>query len=249
MLKLADVSKSYNNTAVLQPTTLSIDAGKTVVLIGPSGCGKSTLLRMLVGLILPDTGTIHFDGQLLTKDNVLKLRHRMGYVLQDGGLFPHLTVRDNVALMPRYLKTMSESDLKRRIEELANLTKLPTAALDRFPTQISGGQRQRVAIMRGLILDPPLMLLDEPMGALDPLVRYDLQADLHSIFVSLNKTVVLVTHDMGEAGFFGDDVILMAGGRIVQRGAIEDFYERPADEFVTRFITAQRAPNSRKTSP
>lgn len=249
MLKLADVSKSYNNTPVLQPTTLSIDAGKTVVLIGPSGCGKSTLLRMLVGLILPDTGTIHFDGQLLTKDNILKLRHRMGYVLQDGGLFPHLTVRDNVALMPRYLKTMSESDTKRRIEELADLTKLPTAALDRFPTQISGGQRQRVAIMRGLILDPPLMLLDEPMGALDPLVRYDLQADLHSIFVSLNKTVVLVTHDMGEAGFFGDDVILMAGGRIVQRGAIEDFYERPADEFVTRFITAQRAPNSRKTSP
>lgn len=249
MLKLADVSKSYNNTPVLQPTTLAIEAGKTVVLIGPSGCGKSTLLRMLVGLILPDTGTIHFDGQLLTKDNVLKLRHRMGYVLQDGGLFPHLTVRDNVALMPRYLKTMSESDIRRRVAELAELTKLPTTALDRYPTQISGGQRQRVAMMRGLVLDPPLMLLDEPMGALDPLVRYDLQADLQSIFVSLNKTVVLVTHDMGEAGFFGDDVILMAGGRIVQRGAIEDFYERPADEFVTRFITAQRAPNSRKTSP
>lgn len=248
MLKLADVSKSFNNTHVLQPTTLSIDAGKTVVLIGPSGCGKSTLLRMLVGLILPDTGTIHFDGQLLTKDNVLALRHRMGYVLQDGGLFPHLTVRDNVALMARYLRTMPEADIMRRVQELADLTKLPTAALDRFPTQISGGQRQRVAIMRGLVLDPPLMLLDEPMGALDPLVRYDLQADLQSIFVSLKKTVVLVTHDMGEAGFFGDDVILMAGGRIVQRGAIEDFYERPADDFVTRFITAQRAPNSRKAS-
>lgn len=249
MLKLADVSKSFNNTSVLQPTSLSIDAGKTVVLIGPSGCGKSTLLRMLVGLILPDTGTIHFDGQLLTEDNVLTLRHRMGYVLQDGGLFPHLTVRDNIALMPRYLMSMSEADLARRIQELADLTKLPSAALDRFPTQISGGQRQRVAIMRGLVLDPPLMLLDEPMGALDPLVRYDLQADLQSIFVSLKKTVVLVTHDMGEAGFFGDDVILMAGGRIVQRGAIEDFYSHPADEFVTRFITAQRAPNARKTLP
>ncbi len=249
MLKLADVSKSFHDTPVLQPTTLSIDEGKTVVLIGPSGCGKSTLLRMLVGLIVPDTGTIHFDGQLLTADNVLSLRHRMGYVLQDGGLFPHLTVRDNVALMPRYLRAMPETQLTQRIQELADLTKLPSAALDRFPTQISGGQRQRVAIMRGLVLDPPLMLLDEPMGALDPLVRYDLQADLQSIFVSLKKTVVLVTHDMGEAGFFGDDVILMAGGRIVQRGAIEDFYERPADEFVTRFIMAQRAPNSRKTAP
>ena len=203
---------------------------------------------MLVGLILPDSGTIHFDGELLSRDNVLTLRHRMGYVLQDGGLFPHLTVRDNVALMPRYLKAFSEVDLTRRIHELADLTKLPVAALDRFPTQISGGQRQRVAIMRGLVLDPPLMLLDEPMGALDPLVRYDLQADLQSIFVSLKKTVVLVTHDMGEAGFFGDDVILMAGGRIVQRGAIEDFYQHPADEFVTRFITAQRAPNSRKAT-
>lgn len=247
MLKLEGVSKSFRDTQVLQPTSLTISEGKTVVLIGPSGCGKSTLLRMLVGLITPDSGTIHFDGQLLTPDTVLELRHRMGYVLQDGGLFPHLTVRDNVGLMPRFLKAMDESALSKRIQELAELTKLPLAALDRFPTQISGGQRQRVAIMRGLILDPPLMLLDEPMGALDPLVRYDLQADLQNIFSRLKKTVVLVTHDMGEAGFFGDDVILMAGGRIVQRGAIEDFYAQPADEFVTRFITAQRAPNSRKT--
>ncbi len=248
MLKLDGVSKAFQSTVVLQPTTLTIEAGKTVVLIGPSGCGKSTLLRMLVGLITPDTGTIHFDGSLLTADNVTTMRHRMGYVLQDGGLFPHLSVRDNVALMPRYLKAMDETALQKRIVELADMTKLPHAALDRFPTQISGGQRQRVAIMRGLILDPPLMLLDEPMGALDPLVRYDLQADLQSIFSRLKKTVVLVTHDMGEAGFFGDDVILMAGGRVVQRGAIEDFYERPAEEFVTRFITAQRAPNSRKAT-
>ncbi|MCC6512342.1 MAG: ATP-binding cassette domain-containing protein [Pirellulaceae bacterium] len=246
MLNLVDVCKSFNETPVLQPTTLSLEPGKTVVLIGPSGCGKSTLLRMLVGLIMPDAGTIEFGGELLTSQNILRLRHRMGYVLQDGGLFPHLTVKDNVALMARYLNTLSGSALDKRITDLADLTKLPSTALDRYPTQISGGQRQRVAIMRALILDPPLMLLDEPMGALDPLVRYDLQADLQNIFVSLKKTVVIVTHDMGEAGFFGDDVILMAGGRIVQRGAIEDFYSHPAEEFVTRFITAQRAPNSRK---
>ena len=246
MLKLVDVSKSFNGTPVLLPTTLDVATGKTVVLIGPSGCGKSTLLRMLVGLIMPDTGSIHFDGQPLRPENILHMRHRMGYVLQDGGLFPHLTVRDNVRLMPRYLHALDSAALDRRIAELADLTKLPLAALDRYPTQISGGQRQRVAIMRALVLDPPLMLLDEPMGALDPLVRYDLQNDLHSIFGRLRKTVVLVTHDMGEAGFFGDDVILMADGRIVQRGAIEDFYANPAEDFVTRFVTAQRAPNSRK---
>lgn len=249
MLQLSNVSKSFNDTPVLLPTTLNIDSGRTVALIGPSGCGKSTLLRMLVGLISSDTGTIHFDGELLTAENVLKLRHRMGYVLQDGGLFPHLSVRDNVGLMPKHLATLDGRELHQRILELADLTKLPHSALDRYPTQISGGQRQRVAIMRALILDPPLMLLDEPMGALDPLVRYDLQADLHSIFARLHKTVVLVTHDMGEAGFFGDDVILMAGGRIVQRGSIRDFYEAPAEEFVTRFITAQRAPGSGKVMP
>ena len=246
MLKLVDVSKSFNGTPVLLPTTLDIEAGKTVVLIGPSGCGKSTLLRMMVGLILPDAGSIFFDGQALRPENLMPMRHRMGYVLQDGGLFPHLTVRDNVRLMPAYLHALDSAALDRRVAELADLTKLPVAALDRYPTQISGGQRQRVAIMRALILDPPLMLLDEPMGALDPLVRYDLQRDLHSIFARLRKTVVLVKHDMGEAGFFGDDVILMAEGRIVQRGAIEDFYANPVDDFVTRFVTAQRAPNSRK---
>ncbi len=248
MFTLENVSKSFRDTVVLQPTSLDIRPGSTVVLIGPSGCGKSTLLRMLVGLIQPDAGTIHFDGERLTPLNVLQMRHKMGYVLQDGGLFPHLNVRDNVALMPRFLKSMSEGDIAKKIDELADLTKLPKGALDRFPAQISGGQRQRVAIMRALVLDPPVMLLDEPMGALDPLVRYDLQADLQNIFMRLKKTVVLVTHDMGEAGFFGNDVILMANGRIVQRGAISDFYERPADEFVTRFIMAQRAPNPGKAT-
>ena len=246
MLKLVGVSKSYNSMPVLSPTTLDVEAGHTLVLIGPSGCGKSTLLRMLVGLIKPDAGTIHFDGQLLSDDNILKMRQRIGYVLQDGGLFPHLTVRQNICLMPKFLNALDAAALERRVVELAELTKLPQSTLDRFPTQISGGQRQRVAIMRALVLDPPLLLLDEPMGALDPLVRYDLQADLHDIFSRLRKTVVLVTHDMGEAGFFGDDVVLMAEGRVVQRGNIDEFYDRPSEEFVTRFITAQRSANPRK---
>lgn len=242
MIELDNISKSYGSTQVLQPTSLSIGAGQTVVLIGPSGCGKSTLLRILIGLITTDTGEVRFNGQTMTPENVLKMRHSMGYVLQDGGLFPHLSVTDNVTLLARHLKCMSSEQMNARVKELAELTKLPIEALKRYPNQISGGQRQRVAIMRALMLDPPLMLFDEPMGALDPLVRFDLQEDLKQIFRELKKTVVLVTHDMGEAGFFGEDVMLMAGGRVVQRGALSDFFENPAEEFVSRFIRAQRIP-------
>lgn len=243
MLELDNVSKSFGSTNVLQPTTLSIEHGNTVVLIGPSGCGKSTLLRILIGLIPTDTGSVRFRGTTMNETNMLEMRHQMGYVLQDGGLFPHLNVEDNVALMARHLDSMSESEIQSRIRELADLTKLPTEALGRFPGQVSGGQRQRVAIMRALMLDPPLMLFDEPMGALDPLVRYDLQEDLKAIFSELKKTVVLVTHDMGEAAYFGEDCMLMAAGRIVQRGSIDDFHSHPEDPFVTRFITAQRFPS------
>ncbi len=242
MLELENVSKSFGSTKVLQPTSLAIDEGNTVVLIGPSGCGKSTLLRILIGLIPSDTGRVRFQSTVMTEENMLEMRHQMGYVLQDGGLFPHLSAQDNVALMARHLGKMSEAEIQSRIKDLAGLTKLPAEALSRFPGQISGGQRQRVAIMRALMLDPPLMLFDEPMGALDPLVRYDLQEDLKAIFSELNKTVVLVTHDMGEAAYFGEDCMLMAKGRIVQRGSIEDFHSNPQDPFVTRFITAQRFP-------
>ncbi len=242
MIELENVSKKYGDTVVLQPTSLTVEDGNTVVLIGPSGCGKSTLLRILIGLIPTDSGSVRFEGTQMTAVNTLEMRHRMGYVLQDGGLFPHLSVIDNVALMARHLKVMDEQSIRARVSELAELTKLPVEALKRFPNQISGGQRQRVAIMRALMLDPPLMLFDEPMGALDPLVRYDLQEDLKSIFRELRKTVLLVTHDMGEAGFFGEDCILMAHGKIVQRGSIDDFHTAPEDPFVTRFITAQRFP-------
>jgi osmoprotectant transport system ATP-binding protein len=239
MIELDNISKSYNGQQVLHPTTLSIGEGKTVVMIGPSGCGKSTLLRILIGLIPTDTGCVRFRDQEMKPENVLEMRHSMGYVLQDGGLFPHLSVEDNVTLLARHLGRMN-SEMQARVHELADLTKLPTEALTRFPNQISGGQRQRVAIMRALMMDPPLLLLDEPMGALDPLVRYDLQEDLKQIFRELKKTVVLVTHDMGEAGFFGEDVMLMSSGKIVQRGTLKDFMEAPADEFVSKFITAQR---------
>ena len=241
MLELTNVSKSFGLTTVLHPTSLSLREGTTTVLIGPSGCGKSTLLRIMIGLIQPDAGTITFQGERFTPENELTMRHRIGYVIQDGGLFPHLSARDNVALLARHLGQSAEQ-AHRRVDELADLTRLPREALARFPAQLSGGQRQRLGIMRALMLDPPLVLLDEPMGALDPLVRYDLQNDLREIFRSLQKTVVLVTHDMGEAGFFGDEVLLLGSGRIVQRGTLDELLHKPADDFVKKFILAQRLP-------
>jgi osmoprotectant transport system ATP-binding protein len=241
MLQLKGVSKTYGRAAALRPTDLDLPAGRTTVLIGPSGCGKSTLLRLMVGLLRPDSGAVLFDGTALTPANALPLRRRMGYVIQDGGLFPHLTARGNATLMARYLGW----DLKRRegrLLELAALTRFPPEGLDRYPAQLSGGQRQRVGLMRALMLDPDVLLLDEPLGALDPIVRSELQADLRDVFQRLGKTVVLVTHDLGEAGFFGDLVVLLRGGAVVQRGMLADLVRRPAEPFVTQFINAQRSP-------
>ncbi len=241
MFTLENVSKSFGAIQVLQPTTVDFCTGQSTVLIGPSGCGKSTLLRMLIGLISPDSGTILFDGQQISSANILKLRQRMGYVIQDGGLFPHLTARANVGLLASHL-SWEQRKVDQRIEELADLTRLPRVALDRYPAQMSGGQRQRVGIMRALMLDPAVILLDEPMGALDPLVRFDLQEDLRKIFQTLAKTTIMVTHDMGEAAFFGDRVMMLSEGKILQDGKLDDLIRHPSSEFVKRFMNAQRLP-------
>ena len=240
MLELINVSKRFGQTQVLDSTDLVVEPGRTTVLIGPSGCGKSTLLRMMLGLIRTDTGSVRFGDMRVTPANALLIRRRMGYVLQDGGLFPHLTARENVALMARYLGTGTKQSIDGRVRELAELTRFPCEALDRYPGQVSGGQRQRVGIMRALMLDPQVILLDEPMGALDPLISFDLQEDLRRILQTLKKTVVLVTHGMAEAGFFGDEVVLLGEGRIVQQGKLEDLIRAPANEFVRRFVSAQR---------
>jgi osmoprotectant transport system ATP-binding protein len=239
MFRLDDVCKSFGDHLVLKPTSIEFRVGESTVLIGPSGCGKSTLLRMLVGLLLPDQGRIFFDGELLSSENILKLRLRMGYVIQDGGLFPHLTARQNVSLLATHLG-WNKGRIQSRIAELAELTRLPNALLDRFPSKLSGGQRQRVGIMRALMLDPPVILLDEPMGALDPMVRFELQEDLLGIFRALKKTSIMVTHDMGEAGYFGDRVLMLGDGSIIQDGTLNDLLHNPANEYVSRFLNAQR---------
>ena len=241
MLILSSVSKRYNDTLVLAPTDLQVPAGETTVLIGPSGCGKSTLLRLIVGLIEPNTGNITLGGTKLEPANLLDMRQRMGYVIQEGGLFPHLTVRDNVTVMARYLRRDADW-ITHRLADLAQLVRLPLNLMSRFPAELSGGQRQRVSLMRALMLDPELLLLDEPLGALDPMIRYELQQELKSIYAKLGKTVVMVTHDIAEAAFFGHTLVLMRAGRIVQTGPFKALARAPAEPFVTQFINAQREP-------
>jgi osmoprotectant transport system ATP-binding protein len=239
MIELRGIWKTYNGELVIHKLDLTIAPGRTTVLIGPSGCGKSTLLRLMIGLVQPDSGTITIEGTELTPGTVLEVRRELGYVTQDGGLFPHLTARGNVVLLARYLG-WDEPRIHARLRELAELTRFPADGLDRYPAQLSGGQRQRASLMRALMLDPRVILLDEPMAALDPMVRAELQADLRAIFRSLAKTVVMVTHDLAEAGWFGDEILLLRSGRIIQRGTLRDFLHEPAEPFVTQFVQAQR---------
>src|SRR5579862_2458654 len=239
MFALEHISKRYGELIALDDVTLSFPAGTVSAIVGSSGSGKSTLLRLLLGLQWPDRGHIQVQGQQLERSSRLALRRRIGYVIQEGGLFPHLTVRNNLALLPRHLG-WSRARIDERAQSLAELMALPESVLPRYPSELSGGQRQRVALMRALMTDPPALLMDEPLGALDPLVRAELQERLQQLFVRLRKTVLLVTHDLTEASFLASRIVLMRAGQVVQDGGAREFYEQPADDFVRRFVAAQR---------
>jgi osmoprotectant transport system ATP-binding protein len=239
MIELRSVSKTFGGAVALHETSLRMEPAKTTVLIGPSGCGKSTLLRLIIGLIEPTTGVVEIDGQRLSANNLLELRRRIGYVIQEGGLFAHLTAAQNVLLMANHLKR-PVAYKQRRLKELCELTHFPPGGLDRYPVELSGGQRQRVSLMRALMLEPSVLLLDEPLGALDPMVRARLQDELKEIFQRLQQTTVLVTHDMAEAGYLADAIVLLNEGRVVQSGSLDDLRIRPASAFVREFFNAQR---------
>jgi osmoprotectant transport system ATP-binding protein len=238
MLSAVQITKSFAGQRVLGPLDVECTKGQTTILLGLSGCGKSTLLRLLMGLTWPDSGTISIDDTTLTRENVLAMRRKLGYVTQDGGLFPHLTALDNILLAARYFK--EEAAARERLGPLLEMTKLQTDMLQRYPSELSGGQKQRVSMIRALVLDPGIVLLDEPMGALDPMIRADLQSDLKTIFTDLQKTVVLVTHDLAEAAFLGDHIVMMNSGHIVQKGSFTDLVRNPAAPFVSDFLAAQR---------
>ena len=237
------MSKEYGKGAALvravDDVRLEIAQGESVAIVGPSGCGKSTLVRLVLGLIEPDAGRVVVEGLTVGPKTVIGIRRRIGYVVQDGGLFPHLTGRGNVALLAGHLGWARER-VEARVAELAALVRLEPALLGRYPSEMSGGQRQRVGIMRALMLDPPILLLDEPMASLDPLVRSRLQKDLGGIFAELGKTVLLITHDLGEAALLAEEIVLLRAGAVIQRGTMQDLVDAPADPFVREFVEAQR---------
>lgn len=247
-LAIERVTKAFGARSVIRETSLELEAGERIALIGPSGCGKSTLLRMILGLVTPDSGRVRVGGVEVTEATARAVRRRVGYVIQDGGLFPHMTAEENVTLVARLGGSGRDGDgaerdpkaLRARVRELAELARLPEALLDRYPRALSGGERQRVGLMRALMLDPELLLLDEPLGALDPIVRARLQTDLRDAFEKLGKSVLVVTHDMAEAAYLAGSIAVMRDGVILQRGSMSELVAAPAHPFVAEFVGAQR---------
>jgi osmoprotectant transport system ATP-binding protein len=239
-VSLEGVTKSFDGRPIIRETNLELGQGERLALIGPSGCGKSTLLRMVVGLVVPDRGTVVVAGTRVTAASARAVRRRLGYVIQDGGLFPHLTAEENVGLVAR-LDGWSDERRRARIRELAELARFSEGLLDKWPRQLSGGERQRASLMRALMLDPEVLLLDEPLGALDPIVRARLQEDLREAFRRLGKSVLLVTHDMAEAAYLADSIAVVRAGEIVQRGTMRELVEAPAHPFVKELVGAQRS--------
>jgi osmoprotectant transport system ATP-binding protein len=236
---LEQVSQRVGDRQILRGISLTLATAQTHVLLGSSGSGKTTLLRMIAGTQAPSAGTVRVDGEVVVPGDPCPLADRMGYMTQEGGLFPHLSAGRNVTLMAQ-VRGLPPAAVRERLRELADLVGLDEALLGRYPSQLSGGQRQRVALIRALFLKPRYLLLDEPMGALDPIIRRELQSTLKAVFEKLRNTVILVTHDLGEAAYFGDSVTLLHDGQVVQHGRFEDLVHAPSDPYVTEFLMAQR---------
>ncbi len=239
MILLHAVAKKFHHQTVLQSVHLELAPGQTHVLLGCSGSGKTTLLKLIAGTLAPDAGSVTVDGVQVVVADPCPLADRLGYMTQEGGLFPHLRAGENVTLMAR-VRGWPPAEIAQRLLQLTALVGLDQRLLGSYPAQLSGGQKQRVALLRALFLAPKYVLLDEPLGALDPIIRRELQATLKRIFSELQTTVILVTHDVGEAAFFGHTVTLLHQGQVLQHGRFEDLARRPAHPYVTEFLLAQR---------
>jgi len=242
MITMKNVTKRFDGTgaAAVDSLDLEIPDGLIVALVGPSGCGKTTTLRMINRLIEPTSGTILVSGQDIHSTDAVQLRRRIGYVIQQVGLFPHMTIAQNIASVPRLLG-WDDKRIAARNRELMQLVGLDEAMLERYPRQLSGGQRQRVGVARALAADPPVLLMDEPFGAIDPIARTRLQNEFKQILKRVKKTVVMVTHDIDEAVRLGDRIAIMRDGKIVQYDTPDTILSRPADSFVENFVGADRA--------
>ncbi len=238
VLEYLDVRKRYApDRPVLDGFTLSVGAGEVVALVGPSGCGKTTALKLANRLVEADGGTLRIFGREARGHEPVELRRRVGYVIQEGGLFPHWTVRENVETVPRLIGWPAEKRASRSAELLATVGLPPDEFGPRRPRSLSGGQRQRVGVARALAADPPLLLMDEPFGALDPIARRAMQKEFRQWRARWTGAVVLVTHDLREAFLLADRVAVMNAGRVLQAGTREDLLERPAGAYVREFVS------------
>src|ERR1700712_4491704 len=241
MIEFRDVTKQYpDGTRAVDGFNLVIPSRKTTVLVGSSGCGKTTLLRMINRMVDPTAGSIEIDGHDIANTQPVPLRRSIGYVMQNSGLLPHRRVIDNVATV-LFLTKVPKQQAYERARQLLNTVGLDQALADRYPGELSGGQQQRVGVARGLAADPNILLMDEPFGAVDPIVRVDLQAETMRLQKELDKTIVFVTHDIDEAFLLGDQVLILEkGAKIAQQGTPEEILANPASEFVANFIGADR---------
>ena len=241
MIEFTGVTKVFpDGTRAVEDFSLVIPSRKTTVFVGSSGCGKTTLLRMINRMVEPTGGEIEIDGESILTRDAVKLRRSIGYVMQNSGLMPHFTVVDNVATVP-VLNGVPKREAREQALELLDTVGLDRSLAKRYPSQLSGGQQQRVGVARGLAADPNILLMDEPFGAVDPIVRADLQQELIRLQRELGKTVVFVTHDIDEAFLLGDQVVILEkGAHIAQLGAPNEIIENPASEFVANFIGADR---------
>jgi osmoprotectant transport system ATP-binding protein len=240
VITLEKVTKLYGETLAVDGLSLEVGQGEVCVLIGPSGCGKTTTLRMINRLVRPTSGRIFIDGKDTTRVDPEKLRRSIGYAIQSVGLFPHLTVAENIAVVPQLLH-WDRGRVARRTAELLELVGLDAEYAHKYPAQLSGGEAQRIGVARALAADPPILLMDEPFGAVDPLTRERLQAQFLRIQQGLKKTIVLVTHDLDEAIRLADRIAIMASGRLVQYDTPETVLSRPDNRFVRDFVGADRA--------
>lgn len=240
MIKVENITKRFKNRTVLKSISFQIEKGEFVSIIGPSGCGKTTLLKMINRLIKPTSGKIYINGENIYDKDPITLRRNMGYVIQQNGLFPHMTIKDNIEIIPRLEKKKSEEIYKRTIE-LMNMVDLnPDEYLNRYPSELSGGEQQRIGVARAFANDTDIVLMDEPFSALDPITRADLQNELLNLQSKLNKTIVFVTHDMDEALKLSNKICLMKDGEIIQFDEPEKILKEPENEYVESFVGKNR---------
>ncbi|MDD5878967.1 MAG: ABC transporter ATP-binding protein [Clostridiales bacterium] len=241
MIEMKNISKKVGNKIILDDISLKIDEGSFVVFIGPSGCGKTTTLKLMNKLIEPTSGEIYIDGKPISKEDPIKLRRNIGYVIQSIGLFPHLTIRENIELIPKLKKDQTDEEIEQKTLELMKMVGLnPDEFLDKYPSELSGGQQQRIGLVRAIATDAKIILMDEPFSALDPITRNQLQEWLYSLQEELKKTIVFVTHDMDEALKLADKICIMKDGKVQQYDTVENLLRNPANEFVRNFIGSDR---------